>query len=80
VGRFLTQQELETYWRKNYGFKALCALLEIELKCIVLLVTREHCRVSVFKPKYGRQLLKRDTKQVAQEDLGSLNDYQGSDS
>jgi hypothetical protein len=43
-------------------------------------VTREHRRVSVFKPKYGRQLLKRDTKQVAQEDLGSLNDYQGSDS
>jgi hypothetical protein len=37
VGRFLTKQELKTYWRKSYGFKALCALLEIELKCILLL-------------------------------------------
>ena len=37
MGRFLTKQELETYWRKSYGFKALGALLEIELKCILLL-------------------------------------------
>jgi len=36
VGRFLTKQELETYWRKSCGFKRYARFSD-RIKCILLL-------------------------------------------
>lgn len=36
MGRFLTKQELKTYWRKSYGFKRYARFSD-RIKCILLL-------------------------------------------